>query len=93
LRREGFSAKHLEYLAYGLPVLVPSWRRNLELLRGSVTYDEDTFLSTIEGLRERAAWQRVSDDGYAQAEALTWDRTLAPLDDLLRESVPIRVVG
>jgi hypothetical protein len=28
LRRDGFSAKHLQYLAHGLPVLAPEWRRH-----------------------------------------------------------------
>jgi hypothetical protein len=84
LRREGFSAKHLEYLAYGLPVLVPAWRRHMDLLRGSVAYDEHTFCSVIDALSKRSEWQRVSDEAYAQAERLTWDQTLRPLDALLR---------
>jgi hypothetical protein len=85
LRREGFSAKHLQYLAYGLPVLVPAWRRHMDLLRGSVAYDEDTFASVVGALSKRDEWQRVSDEAYVQAERLTWDRTLCSLDDLLRE--------
>jgi hypothetical protein len=83
LRREGFSAKHLQYLAYGLPVLVPAWRRHLDLLRGSVPYDEDSFADQIARLSGREEWQRVSDEAYAQARELTWDRTLAPLETLL----------
>jgi hypothetical protein len=83
LRREGFSAKHLEYLAYGLPVLVPSWRRNLELLRGSVTYDEDCFASVVQSMSEQATWRRASDQAYAQAERLSWNETLRPLEALL----------
>src|SRR2546430_11968491 len=50
LFRSGFSAKHLQYLAHGLPVLVPVWRRHIGLLRGSVGYDERTFLSVIGAL-------------------------------------------
>jgi hypothetical protein len=86
LRRDGFSAKHLQYIAYGLPVLVPAWRRHLDLLRGSVPYEEETFTSVIARLSDQEEWQRVSDEAYAQAERLTWDKTLHPLDDLLRES-------
>jgi len=85
LRRNGFSAKHPQYLAYGLPVLVPSWRRHLELLRGSVPYAESTFLSVIERLSHRSEWQRASDEAYVQAQQLTWDTTLKPLDALLAE--------
>jgi hypothetical protein len=83
LRRDGFSAKHLQYLAYGLPVLVPAWRRHLDLLRGSVPYEEDGFRDVIAGLSRREAWQRLSDQAYAQARELTWERTLQPLETLL----------
>lgn len=85
IRREGFSAKHLDYIAYGLPVLVPAWRRHLELLQGSVPYDETTFTDIIESLSRREEWQRVSDESYAQAQRLTWEKTLDPLDAFLRE--------
>jgi glycosyltransferase involved in cell wall biosynthesis len=85
LRREGFSAKNLAYIAHGLPVLVPAWRRHMELLRGCVAYDEDTFLSVIEMLSDEGEWRRVSDEAYAQAQELTWERTLQPLEDALRD--------
>ncbi len=85
LRKDGFSAKHLQYIAYGLPVLVPAWRRHLELLRGSVPYEEETFTAVIEAMGEPAEWQRSSDEAYEQAMQLTWERTLQPLDDVLRE--------
>jgi hypothetical protein len=83
LRRDGFSAKHLQYLAYGLPVLVPAWRRHLDLLEGSIPYEEDSFLSAIEGLAEREEWERMSDRAYAQAQRLTWSETLRPLESLV----------
>jgi hypothetical protein len=86
LRREGFSAKHLDYLAHGLPVLVPAWRRHLELLRGSVPYNEDSFAAVIAERSNRASWQRVSDEAYAQAQRLTCDRTLAPLAAVLEKA-------
>jgi hypothetical protein len=85
IRRDGFSAKHLDYIAYGLPVLVPVWRRHMDLLRGSVAYDENTFASVIASLSKEKEWRRVSDEAYAQAHRLTWDKTLHPLDTLLRE--------
>jgi hypothetical protein len=85
LRSDGFSAKNLAYIAYGLPVLVPSWRRHMELLRGFVPYDEDTFLEAIERLSDPDEWQRVSDEAYQQAQELTWERTLQPLEDALQD--------
>jgi hypothetical protein len=86
LRRDGFSAKHLDYIAYGLPVLVPAWRRHLDLLRGSLPYEEQDFASVVEAHSAEAAWQRASDLAYAQAEELTWERTLSPLQDVLLET-------
>jgi hypothetical protein len=85
LRCEGFSAKHLQYLAHGLPVLVPEWRRHLDLLRGSVPYNEANFADVVAALSEEAAWRRLSDEAYAEAERRSWDRSLAPLEDLLAE--------
>jgi glycosyltransferase involved in cell wall biosynthesis len=85
LRSNGFSAKHLEYLAHGLPVLVPGWRNHLDLLRGSVLYDEDTFFERVAELQDESEWRRRSDEAYAQAEQLSWDRTLLPLEELLRD--------
>jgi hypothetical protein len=85
LRLYGFSAKHPQYLAYGLPVLVPASRRYLELLRGSVPYDEQTFPAVVDALSDRDEWQRMSDEAYAQAQRLAWDETLRPLKVLLDE--------
>ena len=85
LRRDGFSAKNLVYIAHGLPVLVPAWRRHMDLLRGYVAYDEQTFLSVIEKLSNEEEWRRVSDEAYAQAHELTWERTLQPLENALHD--------
>lgn len=88
IREEGFSAKHLHYLAYGLPVLVPAWRRHLDLLRGSVPYTEEDFATRIGDLSDEARWQSVSDEAYEQARRLDWNRTLEPLRRLLDELRP-----
>lgn len=85
LRLDGFSAKHPQYLAYGLPVLVPASRRNLDLLRGSVPYEEETFLTVIDALSDKDVWRGMSDEAYAQAQQLTWDKTLRPLEKILGE--------
>jgi hypothetical protein len=92
LRRDGFSAKHLDYLAYGLPVLVPSWRRHLNLIQGSFPYDEETFVEVVEDLSKPEQWQAASDAAYEQGVRLSWNRTLQPLDDLLSTVGP-RIAG
>ena len=86
LRCDGFSAKNVQYVAHGLPVLVPAWRRNMHLIRGSIPYTEESFLSVVESLRDVREWQRVSDEAYAQARELEWDNVLAPLDEALRDA-------
>jgi hypothetical protein len=90
LRREGFSAKHLEYLAHGLPVLVPRWRRHLDLLRGSVPYDEKDFADAVASLADRGNWQRLSDEAYAEAGRRAWDQALLPLDGIVAAAVVAR---
>jgi hypothetical protein len=87
LRSDGFSAKNLAYIAYGLPVLVPAWRRHMDLIRGYVHYDEETFLSVIERLRDEEEWRRLSDEAYAQAQELAWHKTLEPLEALLNGQI------
>ena len=84
LRRDGFSAKHLQYLAYGLPVLVPEWRRRLDLLHGSVPYSEANFRDVVASLSEEGIWRQLSNEAYAEAERRSWDRSLEPLENLLR---------
>jgi hypothetical protein len=83
LRRDGFSSKHVQYLAYGLPVLVPAWRRHLDLLRGSVPYTEETFRSVVDAMNDETRWQTASDEAYDQALCLDWERTLRPLEEIL----------
>jgi hypothetical protein len=83
LRRDGFSAKHLDYFAAGLPVLVPRWRRHLDLLRGSVPYDMGSFAESVERFADAAVWQAAADEAYAQSLACAWDRTLQPLDAMV----------
>ncbi|WP_367319419.1 hypothetical protein [Streptomyces sp. HUAS ZL42] len=85
LRSNGFSAKHPQYLAYGLPVLVPAWRNHLELLKGSVPYTEETFTDVIDSLAVQHEWQSASDQAYTQAQQLSWDMTLRPLESVLAD--------
>lgn len=82
LRCEGFSAKHLEYISYGLPVLVPEWRTGLELIRGSVPYNEENFGQVVAGLTDEDVWMGLSDQAYEQAKDLSWDNTLEGLESI-----------
>lgn len=76
LRSEGFSAKHVEYLSYGLPVLVPTWRVSARGMKGTLFYDEDNFLDIIKQYSKRSAWQKMSDAALAQAGEYSTDKTM-----------------
>jgi hypothetical protein len=91
LRQDGFSSKHLQYFTYGLPVLVPAWRRHLDLLRGSLPYTEESFLSVINAVSDETRWQAASDEAYNQALRLDWDETLQPLERLLEDGSPLHL--
>ncbi len=83
LRQQGFSSKHVNYLAYGLPVLVPDWRRHLDLLAGSLPYNEGTFRSVVDAMADESRWKSLSDQAYDQAIRLDWDSTLRPLESII----------
>jgi hypothetical protein len=42
----------------------------------------------ISSLSDPVSWQHVSDKAYEQAQLLTWDHTLRPLDTMLRATPP-----
>jgi hypothetical protein len=83
LRRWGFSAKHPEYLSYGLPVLVPDWRNNLHLLKGSIPFNEKNFLEKIKKYSDKRQWQKMSDLAYEQSQKYSWDEVLKPLGEII----------
>jgi len=83
LRRQAFSSKVLLYLSAGLPVLSPEWQELSHQLAGVVPYNEDSFPSLIAETGEPSSWNQLADAAYDQALALSWERVLAPLDELL----------
>ncbi len=84
LRREGYSAKHLEYLSYGLPVLVPDWRTSTKNIPGTIHYNEDNFLEIIKEYSDKKKWEKVSKEALEYARTQTWDKTLKPLEEILK---------
>ena len=79
LRRQGFSAKHLEYMNYGLPVLTPQWRTTPTLNHVSIYYDENNFLEKLQEFSRKDRWQQISDICYRQAQEWRWSENLKPL--------------
>lgn len=93
LRRSGFSAKHLEYFAHGLPVLVPRWRDDPALAAGSIPYDESSFVDAVAAASTPGAWAELNAAALAQARRFSWDASLANLDALLRRGGRDQVTG
>lgn len=83
LRRHAFSSKVLLYLSAGLPVLSPEWQELSHQLAGVVSYTEGSLPAVIARAGEPSFWKQLADAAYDQAQALSWDRVLAPLDELL----------
>lgn len=79
LRKYGFSAKNLEYISYGLPVLMPEWRRNMHLIKGHISYNEKNFLKKIKEYSNKDKWNKISNEAYQQAKEYTWEKNLVPL--------------
>jgi hypothetical protein len=89
LRREGFSAKHLDYLSYGLPVLIPEWRANAKNLKGTVLFNEDNFLSCIRYYAQKEQWDILHTEALQQAKELRWENTLKALDNILEPQLAL----
>ena len=84
LRRNAFSSKIFTYLSYGLPCLFNDWEKFPHELGGCVPYTEENILEVIERFFDRDAWEKLSEEAYAQAQDLSWDKMLAPLLDVLK---------
>jgi len=83
LKCRGFSAKHVEYASYGLPVLEPEWRDIPGLTDTSIPYNESNFVDQVQRYSDPGLWQEKSDDAYELAKSLDWDITLQPLADII----------
>lgn len=83
LRRSSFSSKQIEYYSYGLPVLVPEWRNDELLDPGAVHYNTENFIHRIQEYTDQKKWEEKSDVALAISRALAWEKTLAPLEDII----------
>lgn len=85
LRREGTSAKHVEYLSWGLPVLVPEWRTSVKTMKGTLLYNKKNFLSTIEKYSKKTEWTKLSQEAVKEAKNYSWDKILKPIDIIISD--------
>ena len=87
LRRNGFSAKVLTYLSYGLPVLFTEWEKFPHELEGCIPYNQENFLDVIEECADEQTWQELSDAAYEQAKELAWDKVLEPFLEVVDQAI------
>ncbi len=90
LRRAAISTKHLEYLSYVLPVLVPDWRPSASELGGTVLYNEQTFVEVVERCSKKEAWMDLHRQALKQAKQLDWKKSLQPLIDQVLSRLPLK---
>ncbi len=83
LRSAGFSAKHPEYLSWGLPVFVPDWRKSAIKLKGTIAYNESNFLDLINKYSNKLEWEKLHTEALKQANELNWNIVLQPLLKIL----------
>lgn len=84
-RRNHFSSRSLEYLAYGLPVLSPDWMQFSHELKGCLPYDEDNFVDLTVEYSEKDRWEKLQKDALEQARRLDWGVTLKPLEKIVAQ--------
>ena len=83
LRQNGFSAKHLLYLSYGLPVLCPQWRHDRLLSPAIIYYNRNNFNQQVKKYSQPKLWQKKHQAALKLAKQLNWQITLKPLLTLL----------
>lgn len=80
LRKNGFSAKHMEYLSYGLPVLVPEWRESAKSMGGTVFYNEKNFKEVVVKASIKKEWEELHKSALEYSEELQWKNVFKPLE-------------
>jgi hypothetical protein len=84
LRSEGFSAKHIEYLSYGLPVLMPEWRTSTTDMKGTISYNEANFERIIKKYSNKKVWTDAAKSAQAESKKYSREKMILPLIDILR---------
>jgi hypothetical protein len=82
-RKNHFSSRIINYLAYGLPVLYPEWQEFPKKLMGCVPYNEDNFVEIIDAYSTKEEWGKLCSDAKKQGMELDWNITLKPLEKLI----------
>lgn len=79
LRNNGFSAKHLMYLSFGLPVLCPEWRKDKLLAPATIYYNQKNFNQEIKKYSLKKNWLKKHHAALKIAKKMQWSKNLIPL--------------
>ncbi|HKZ42287.1 MAG TPA: hypothetical protein VJ044_15090, partial [Candidatus Hodarchaeales archaeon] len=79
LRKIGFSAKHLLYVSYGLPVLCPIWRQDKTLEPATIYYNKHNFNERVRKYCTETLWREKHEAAMRLARQMPWRKTLRPL--------------
>lgn len=83
LRREGFSAKHFDYLSYGVPVLMPDWRTSTRDIPSTRYYNESNFLEVIKENSEKKIWSKLHKSALQFSITHSWDKELKKISNMI----------
>ncbi len=84
LRKLGWSCKQMDYLSYGLPILMPSWRRDPFFKKTSIYYKKENFVTQIKKYANKKYWEKLSNNAYQLAQQFTWQATSKPLIRIIK---------
>jgi len=90
LRNSGFSAKHLLYISYGLPVLCPEWRQDKILRSATISYNKNNFTDIVKYYSKKNNWLRKHQAALKLAKKLRWNKTLKPLIKHIESRINIK---
>jgi len=76
LRSQGFSAKYLLYLSFGLPVLCPEWRQDKLLKSATIYYNEKNINQQIKKYSNKDLWLKKHHAALKISQSLNWNITL-----------------
>lgn len=86
LRKQGFSSKQMLYASYGLPSLVPEWRKDKFLQPITISYNQENFIDKIKLFSKRKKWQKISKQVRKFAKHYYWEEALKPLEKIIKEN-------
>lgn len=85
LRSNSFSAKHLTYISFGLPVFCPEWRQDPLLKSATIYYNENNFESQFKKYSQKKFWLKKHQAALKLAQKLNWNITLLPIISVIHQ--------